>query len=99
MSSRRNDASNSRPACEPDVRFSVRAAAEPGVMPRILEPFAKRGVVPTEWHAHVRRDRLIVEIRVAGMDRCVADYIGRCLAQIYLVDRVSVSESHIADAA
>lgn len=75
------------------------AVADPGVMPRLLEPFAKRGLVPTAWHAHVERDRLIVDIHVADMDRDVADYIGRCLAQIYLVEGVTVSARRVAAAA
>ena len=31
--------------------FSVQARAEPGVMPRVLELFAKRGLVPQRWHS------------------------------------------------
>ena len=31
--------------------FSVHAAAEPGVMPRVLELFAKRGLVPHKWQS------------------------------------------------
>ena len=33
------------------VCFSVQARAEPGVMPRVLELFAKRGLVPQNWHS------------------------------------------------
>jgi len=36
----------SRTAC-----FSVHARAEPGIMPRVLELFAKRGLVPSSWHS------------------------------------------------
>ena len=31
------------------VCFSIQAAAEPGVMPRVLELFAKRNLVPERW--------------------------------------------------
>ena len=31
--------------------FSVHAHADPGVMPRVLELFAKRGLVPSAWHS------------------------------------------------
>ena len=35
------------------VSFSIRALAEPGVMPRVLELFAKRGLVPQRWNSAV----------------------------------------------
>ncbi len=33
--------------------FAVHARAEPGVMPRVLEQFAKRGLIPSNWHSDV----------------------------------------------
>ena len=33
--------------------FAIRAAAAPGILPRILEVFAKRNLVPTKWHSAV----------------------------------------------
>ena len=38
----------SRVAC-----FSIHAEADPGVMPRVLELFAKRGLVPRRWVSDV----------------------------------------------
>ena len=60
-------------------------------MPRILELFAKRGLTPTDWRSHCDGERLAVEIRMAEMDQPLADYIGRCLRQVYMVERVLVS--------
>ena len=37
----------------PTACFSVVARAEPGVLPRVIELFAKRGLVPTRCHARV----------------------------------------------
>jgi hypothetical protein len=71
--------------------FSVTGEASPGLMPRLLEPFAKRGLVPDAFHARTIDGRLIVEIRCHGMEAALAGYIGRCLRQIYLVERVLVS--------
>ena len=74
--------------------FSVQACADPGVLPRILALFAKRGLVP----GHVRVDRtgdgdaLAIEIHMNGMDQSVAVYIGECLRGIFTVDQVLVSE-------
>lgn len=78
--------------------FSVTAAASPGVLPRLLELFAKRGLVPSEWHSRVIGSALSVEIRMAGMAPALAEYVAACLRQVYLVDRVLLS-SRPADAA
>lgn len=71
--------------------FTVSATASPGVMPRMLDLFAKRGLVPTEWRARAAGERLTVDIRMHGMAPPLADYIGRCLRQIHLVERVLVA--------
>ena len=31
--------------------FAVHAAADPSVMPRVLGVFAKRGLIPSQWHS------------------------------------------------
>lgn len=67
--------------------FSVQASAEPGVMPRVLELFAKRGLVPELWHSAVARKRLTIDIEVAGVADC-ADYVANCLRQVPGVDVV-----------
>jgi acetolactate synthase small subunit len=68
--------------------FTVQARAEPGVMPRVMELFAKRGLVPGFWHSAVSGAALSIEIRIAGVERDTVDYIARCLRQIVGVDTV-----------
>lgn len=68
--------------------FCVQARAEPGVMPRVIELFAKRGLVPGFWHSAVADLALSIEIRVAGLESDMVDYIARCLRQIVGVDTV-----------
>lgn len=79
--------------------FSVTASAGPGVLPRILEPFAKRGLVPGRFESHRRDEVLTVDIRMDPMDLELARYIGRCLDRIFEVERVLVSEKRFADVA
>jgi acetolactate synthase small subunit len=78
-------------AAEPSTTtfFSVQARAEPGVMPRVLELFAKRGLVPELWHSAVVRPgaRLTIDIEVAGLGD-TADYVANCLRQIAGVEVV-----------
>jgi hypothetical protein len=93
------------PASVPDADpqstacFSVSAEPSPGLMPRVLDLFAKRGIVPDEFHGRMAGGRLTIEIRAAGMSVEQAGYIGRCLRQIYLVERVLVSRDGTGDGA
>ena len=83
--------------------FCVHAAAEPGVMPRVLELFAKRGLVPARWHSDVTGPpkgskggrELAIDIQVDGLDARTGDYIARCLRQIFEVDTVLTSQKHV----
>ena len=71
----------------PAYCFAVHSAADPGVMPRVMELFAKRGLLPTRWHSDLvsgggaRADELVIDIQVAGLDAAEGDYIARCLRQ------------------
>src|SRR5215813_13573999 len=50
--------------------FSVHARAEPGVMPRVLELFAKRGLVPSRWESATFGDNdseLTIDIQTRGL--------------------------------
>jgi hypothetical protein len=79
--------------------FSIQADADPGVMSRVLELFAKRGLVPSSWHSRVgglRADELIIDLQMRGMVRTEADFVAACLRQIPAVDCVLTSERHSA---
>jgi acetolactate synthase regulatory subunit len=69
------------------AQFSIQACAEPGVMPRVLELFAKRGLVPQRWSSAAAAT-LSIEIRIAGLGRDMVDYIASCMRQIVGVDTV-----------
>jgi acetolactate synthase small subunit len=75
------------------ISFSIRALAEPGVMPRVLELFVKRGFVPHRWTSAASDAGLGIEIQMTGLDREVADYIARCMRQIHGVETVFTVES------
>ena len=75
--------------------FSILAEAEPGVMPRVLELFAKRGLVPHRWHSDVvgpAGQELAIDLQVHGLTPPLRDHIARCLRQIHYVERVLTSE-------
>ena len=75
--------------------FSILADAEPGVMPRVLELFAKRGLVPQRWMSDrvgPRGEELSIDLQVGGLDQQTTDYIANCLRQIWGVQTVMTSE-------
>ena len=78
------------------ARYAVRARAEPGIMPRILELFAKRGLVPQQWRSTASPVALTIEVQIAGIDREAAAYIGRSMRQIAGVESVLSRESGAA---
>ena len=85
-------------AAETVYCFSILAEAEPGVMPRVLELFARRGLTPTRWHSDVvgaRGQELSIDIQVHGLDLAAGDYIARCLRQVYQVETVLTSQKHV----
>ena len=76
--------------------FSVHARAEPGVMPRVLELFAKRGLVPSVWQSSTSGDdqaRLTIDIQMRGLGRETIDYMAACLRQIVFVEVVLTAQS------
>jgi hypothetical protein len=68
--------------------YRVHARAEPGVMPRVVELFAKRGLVPHKWHSTADDAGLTIDLQIGGLGRDAADYIGRCMRQITGVETV-----------
>ena len=80
------------PRSEPTACFSVHADADPGVMPRVLELFAKRGLVPSSWHSSVAGEELTIDVQMRGMERALADYVAACLRQFAGVRVVLTSE-------
>jgi len=75
--------------------FSIHAEAEPGVMPRVLELFAKRGLVPRRWvsdRSGPGGRELSIDVQVTGMAPEVQAQIAQCLRQVWGVGAVLTSE-------
>ena len=82
--------------------FSVHAPADPSLMPRVLEVFARRGLVPSQWHSTLcgsRRDELEIDVQLDVADPAVAVRIAAVLRQTVGVKRVLTSEKRFAPAA
>lgn len=63
-------------------------------MPRVIELFAKRGLVPSSWHSATSGagDELTIDIQVRGMAMETADFIAARLRQIADVETVLTSQ-------
>ncbi len=75
--------------------FAVTAVAEPGAMPRVLEIFAKRGLVPCQWHSTLAGpagDELHIDVQVADLDAALTARLAESLRQTVAVRAVLVSE-------
>ncbi len=83
-------------APSPVFCFSVLAEAEPGVMPRVIELFAKRNLVPRRWVSDVSGPGggdLSIDVQVAGVDPETHAYMAPCLRPISGVHTVLTSEN------
>lgn len=78
--------------------FAVVAEPDPGTLPRVLELFAKRGLVPSSVQSRLfeAEDALHVDVQVPTLTRDESDYVARCLRAIPLVRQVLTSERHRA---
>lgn len=80
---------------EPDsvaVRFMLDADPSPGLLPRLLQPFAKRDLVPDRMWSHRSALGVHVEIALASVPACVADLIEGNLRQVVGVVSVSLRQ-------
>jgi hypothetical protein len=71
--------------------FFVTAPADPGLLPRLIEPVAKLGAVPLRVHASREAgngSELTVDLRLAGVDPRTADLVERALRAVVGVHQV-----------
>lgn len=71
--------------------FFVTAPADPGLLPRLIEPVAKLGTVPTRVHASRESgdgSEVTVDLRLAGVPLRTADLVERALRAVVGVRQV-----------
>jgi hypothetical protein len=79
---------------QPDVQcFSLRAELTPGLLPRLLEAFAKRGLWPSKFYSQVidQGEEAMIDIQVAGLDCAARDHIAMQFRGMVGVHSVLVS--------
>ena len=84
----------------PTTCFFVQAKAEPGTLPRLLELFAKRGVVPDRVHCHVgHQARQQVDLETGALSEFEAHCVAEAMRQIPTVELVLTSAKVLAETA
>ncbi len=86
-------------AADATACFHVQARAEPSVMPRVMDQFARRGLVPTQWHSSLGgRDgeTLLIDLQMQDFAPAQVARVAACLRQIVEVDSVLVSRKRVA---
>ena len=71
--------------------FYVTGAADPGLLPRLIEPVARLGHVPSRIHASREAgdgSELTVDLRLAGVPQRAAELVECCLRAVVGVRQV-----------
>ncbi len=71
------------------VRFMLDADAYPGLLPRLLEPFARRDLMPDRMWSHLGHDVMHVEIALNAMPAEMLHLVAGNLGQVVGVRSVS----------
>jgi hypothetical protein len=71
------------------VRFLLDADPSPGLLPRLLQPYAKRDLVPDRMWSHRAGDTIHVEIAMEAMPAEVVHLVEGNLLQVVGVRTVS----------
>ena len=71
------------------VRFTVTADASPGLLPRLLQPFAKRDLTPDHFEARATSTGMRVDIAMEAMPAEMVHLVNGNLAQTVGVTNVT----------
>jgi hypothetical protein len=77
--------------CPFDTRFDLRAEPSPGLLPRLLQPFAKRDVTPDLFQARRSAEEMDITITCHDLEPGMAALIAGNLGQVIGVTRVLVT--------
>lgn len=77
------------------ARFTVTADATPGLLCRVLEPFAKRDLIPDAVRASREGEALRAEIALHAMPLGMVHLVAGNLGQIIGVRRVEAMEGRV----
>ena len=82
-----------------NIRFLLDADASPGLLPRLLQPFAKRDLIPDRMWSHRSGDTMHVEVALEAMPDGEVHLVEGNLRQIVGVRQVTLVRSEARRAA
>ncbi len=82
-----------------NVRFLLDADASPGLLPRLLQPFARRDLIPDRMWSHRAGDTMHVEIALEAMPEEDVHLVEGNLRQVVGVRQVTRIRSEARRAA
>jgi len=77
------------------ARFTVTADASPGLLSRVLEPFARRDLIPDSFRASQDGEAMRAEVALHAMPLCMVHLVAGNLGQIVGVRRVEAMEGRV----
>lgn len=74
------------------VRFTVLAEAGPGLLPRLIQPFARRDLAPDSFAAQRQGETMRVDIAMARMPAEMVHLVAGNLRQVVGVESVATQQ-------
>jgi len=75
--------------------YAVHAIADPGLLPRLIGVFAKRGLTPSRWFSVLvgpTDQEIQVDMQIAGLSPATAQAIAEEMRKIVMVSVVMMSD-------
>jgi hypothetical protein len=79
----------------PTFCYRLLARKGAGVVPRVIEHFAKRDLVPARFDCRAGTETLAIDVEVEGLDEAAARHIARCLSGMVEMERVALTEKTV----
>jgi len=83
----------------PTYCFALTAAADPGLMPRVMQQLARRDLVPSQWHSALGGppgEELAIDLQLEGVGAAEAERLASLFRQIVGVTWCGLSEKRFA---
>jgi len=71
--------------------LSLRALAEIGILARVIQQLARRGLFPSRMHCTQASEQLLIDLQVAGVGEREGDVLAESLRQVVGIDEVLTS--------
>jgi acetolactate synthase regulatory subunit len=71
--------------------LSLRASAEIGVLARVIQHLARRGLLPSRLHGTESGDQLLLDLQIAGVGEREGSILAESLRQVVGIDEVLTS--------